>query len=283
METLAYLHLALAYEAASIGASVPMSEKLGYCAELKRQKLIRHPGIPMLSLALTLAIFNMGSRASALQKEDTGFEVTQLQNSLIAAKYYKGPVTGYYGGLTESAVKGFQKAKGLNADGIAGLETLRALQKHLDSDSNQAVVFRISRYGLRQGDQGPEVKEVQQRLKSLGFNAGTTDTTFGWQTEKAVRQFQAARGLAVDGVVGKQTWFALVCLGSASTPYVVLVTAESTNTLSQVLQYVPNAYPEESSNGAYIHAGAFPNPAVAEERSKLLRLQGLNARVAYFR
>ena len=46
---------------------------------------------------------------------------------------------------------------------------------------------------------------VQTALKCLGFDPGTCDGIDGPNTQTAVRAFQAARSLDVDGVVGKNT------------------------------------------------------------------------------
>jgi hypothetical protein len=57
---------------------------------------------------------------------------------------------------------------------------------------------------------GQDVLRVQRRLLDLGFTAlGQPDGLFGPATERAVRDFQAARGLTQDGVVGLITWNAL--------------------------------------------------------------------------
>ena len=58
---------------------------------------------------------------------------------------------------------------------------------------------------LKKGATGSEVRSVQQRLKELGYLSGSVDGDFGSGTENAVRAFQAANGLTVDGVVGKRT------------------------------------------------------------------------------
>lgn len=62
---------------------------------------------------------------------------------------------------------------------------------------------------LSRGSTGPYVTEVQTKLQSLGFYSGAVDGVFGPLTEQAVRDFQQSRGLAVDGVVGPNTWRAL--------------------------------------------------------------------------
>jgi hypothetical protein len=59
------------------------------------------------------------------------------------------------------------------------------------------------------------VRAAQQRLSDLGYTQiGEVDGIFGTNTEQAVRAFQTAQGLAVDGVIGPRTWDAL--FGSAS-------------------------------------------------------------------
>jgi putative peptidoglycan binding protein/heterokaryon incompatibility protein Het-C/D-alanyl-D-alanine carboxypeptidase-like protein len=66
---------------------------------------------------------------------------------------------------------------------------------------------------LRRGSRGPAVRELQMRLNTwLAGRRGTplrTDGVFGPGTAAAVRSFQRARRLAVDGVVGPRTWRAL--------------------------------------------------------------------------
>lgn len=59
---------------------------------------------------------------------------------------------------------------------------------------------------VREGARGPAVRELQSLLKSKGFNPGPTDGIFGPKTKAAVLSFQRAQGIAVDGVVGPQTW-----------------------------------------------------------------------------
>jgi hypothetical protein len=58
---------------------------------------------------------------------------------------------------------------------------------------------------LSPGATGSEVKTLQQALKALGFDPGTPDGNYGPSTESAVSKFQAANGLATDGVVGPAT------------------------------------------------------------------------------
>ena len=66
----------------------------------------------------------------------------------------------------------------------------------------------------RQGDDGEAVRDIQDRLTALGFDSGADFAgAFGDGTRQAVSAFQAKRGLWVDGIVGPDTWRALVSAG----------------------------------------------------------------------
>jgi peptidoglycan hydrolase-like protein with peptidoglycan-binding domain len=58
---------------------------------------------------------------------------------------------------------------------------------------------------LQEGAQGPDVMDLQSRLKQAGFPLGMIDGKFGPATEAAVLTFQNSSGLLADGVVGART------------------------------------------------------------------------------
>jgi len=60
-----------------------------------------------------------------------------------------------------------------------------------------------------QGDEGHPVRTLQHLLRARGHSVAV-DGDFGPQTDNAVRGFQDALGLVVDGIVGQLTWRALV-------------------------------------------------------------------------
>ena len=62
---------------------------------------------------------------------------------------------------------------------------------------------------LRKGDKGEDVKELQLALNEAGFDCGKVDGIFGGKTKAAVKDYQKAHGLKVDGIVGRQTWASL--------------------------------------------------------------------------
>lgn len=68
---------------------------------------------------------------------------------------------------------------------------------------------------LRRGSRGAEVRALQRALAAAGHPV-TVDGDFGARTEAAVRAFQSASGLVVDGVVGARTWRQLTGGGGTS-------------------------------------------------------------------
>ncbi|TVQ53245.1 MAG: peptidoglycan-binding protein [Spirulina sp. DLM2.Bin59] len=65
--------------------------------------------------------------AGLLKYGQNNSQVRQVQEQLQQLGYFKGPTSGYYGTLTETAVKAFQQAHGLTADGVVGPETRRQI------------------------------------------------------------------------------------------------------------------------------------------------------------
>lgn len=63
---------------------------------------------------------------------------------------------------------------------------------------------------VRQGARGNITRWIQNKLNSLGYNCGVADGIFGNGTKQAIMKLQSSRGLTVDGIVGKNTWRALL-------------------------------------------------------------------------
>ena len=153
-----------------------------------------------VSVTKTASSSSSSSSTTRLEKGSTGSDVKDLQTKLKKLGYYDAYVDGDYGDTTVAAVKAFQKKYNLTADGIAGKETL----KKLDSVYENANSAKDDD-SLRMGDSGSAVKNLQTKLKKLGYYNGTVDSTFGSGTYAAVRAFQKKYNLTADGVAGSET------------------------------------------------------------------------------
>ena len=153
-----------------------------------------------VSVTKTASSSSSSSSTTRLEKGSTGSDVKELQTKLKKLGYYDAYVDGDYGDTTVAAVKAFQKKYNLTADGIAGKETLKKLDSaYKNADSAKDVD------SLRMGDSGSAVKDLQTKLKKLGYYDGTVDSTFGSGTYAAVKAFQKKYNLTADGVAGSET------------------------------------------------------------------------------
>jgi N-acetyl-anhydromuramyl-L-alanine amidase AmpD len=146
--------------------------------------------LPQIRAAVA-AQLGIGRVWPMVQRGQLGERVKTVQYLLN----YRGAsltVDGNFGPATESAVQSFQSAQGITADGIVRTSTWEAL-----------IIT------ARTGDRGPATSAAQSQLASKGYTV-MVDGIFGSGTQRAVKQFQTANGLTVDGVVGPQTWNTLV-------------------------------------------------------------------------
>jgi len=142
--------------------------------------------------------------------------VRVLQEQLRVAGYYYGTSTGVFGPITEEAVKRFQQAYKLDADGVVGSETQRRLPPN-GVGYGEEVPKRGSDGKLQIGDRGEAVRVVQEQLIKAGYLEGEPNGYYGPYTADAVRRFQSANYLASSGVAGPTTrakLYSLVTSGS---------------------------------------------------------------------
>ncbi len=151
--------------------------------------------------------------------------VEAIQHVLAELGYYTGVVDGIVGPRSTQAVADFQTDQGLPSTGdldgptfelLIDTYDVRVTQEHLAALAESGVGGGVpvapktvpegalpSEY-LQQGDEGPEVQQLQQRLAELGYRPGTADGEFGAATASAVMAFQKAEGLQRDSIVGPE-------------------------------------------------------------------------------
>lgn len=144
------------------------------------------------------------SQYTTLQRGATGSSVYALQHRLKELGYPIDSLTGVYDDQTESAIRLFYQAYGLEPQGAAYI----ALQRELYSEearpySVDGEVQRVNEDDttLSLGKVGTLVMQIQERLVRLGYMNGTASGIFDAETEAAVRLFEEACGFEATGTL----------------------------------------------------------------------------------
>ena len=145
---------------------------------------------------MTAALLAVPAQASA-----GSADIAALQVAMRALGLYPHPVDGITGPWTQGAVRTFQAQRGLTVDGIAGPQTRGALGKRGKPN--------LGARPMRRGHRGWDVAALQFLLHKRGFEPNGFDGGFGPNTERAVRRFQTAAHIGIDGIAGSATLGAL--------------------------------------------------------------------------
>ncbi|MDO4739348.1 MAG: peptidoglycan-binding protein [Eubacteriales bacterium] len=143
-----------------------------------------------------------------LQRGYKGAEVTKLQTRLIQLGYLADKADGAYGAVTEQAVKLFQKALGWEQTGVATASLQSYLYsgsapKYSGSNPAAPAATKAPSGGYTQlvpGDSSTAVRNMQKRLKELGYFDGELGGNYLTKTTAAVKLFQKALGWEQTGV-----------------------------------------------------------------------------------
>ena len=167
----------------------------------------------------------------ALKLGSSGEDVRILKRQLNRiGQNYPGlrpvlPLSSYYDTAMTEAVKSFQRIFNLTPDGIVGKATWYKIKSifnavkglaELESEGlTEDEISRVFAEALGPGDSGDQVKEIQYYLSVLAYfdprlPAPDYSGVYGPATEATVRAFQTFQGLPSDGIVGRDTWNAIV-------------------------------------------------------------------------
>ena len=151
---------------------------------------------------------------SSISQGSSGDAVSALQEALRELGFYAKAASGTYDASTVTAVKDFQRKNGLLQTGIATPELQKLIFEGKPLNANGArvavaVLPPIDGVTMRTGDTGYQVSELQEALKRLGYYTGEINGTYDTATFVAVKRFQEASRLTVDGVAGPKVLAAL--------------------------------------------------------------------------
>ena len=164
------------------------------------------------SPAPTVPVDPNEGKVRTLFKNRYGSDVEALQDALTELGFFTSRVDGQFGVRTERAMKKYQKARGLEVDGVLGAETRRALAE----DGYEIPAWYPDVYPdgfertLKKGMKGMDVRAVQEKLIEKGYLTGRADHIYGNKTRNAVKKFQEDNNLRVTGICNPQTLFLLM-------------------------------------------------------------------------
>jgi murein DD-endopeptidase MepM/ murein hydrolase activator NlpD len=121
-----------------------------------------------------------------------GRDVRELQRTLTRLGLGT-PVNGVYETLTVAGVQRYERREDLPVDGVVS-------RGEADGMRRRAGTMALGSRTLRRGSRGRDVRRLQGVLGDLGLRSAP-DGVFGGSTERAVRRWERAQHVRVDGVV----------------------------------------------------------------------------------
>jgi len=131
---------------------------------------------------------------------------------------------------------------------------------------------------LQEGAQGPDVRQLQTRLRQHGFSPGAIDGSFGPATEAAVLAFQTSMGLLADGIVGART---AAALGFAATQ-IPAIPGMPAVTIAIAARMFPGAHVKNISDNLPLVLGALNARALTSVPIVLAALATIRAETSGF-
>jgi peptidoglycan hydrolase-like protein with peptidoglycan-binding domain len=154
------------------------------------------------------------TRTALFLAGDESDGVRDLQARLKQLQWYAPKISGVFDDVTLAAVIGFQEKRGFKAKGEVDRVTWDKLmsmtREPTDDEMHNRLVPGPTIIGS--GNSGDRVRELQARLKQIGwFNADVTGN-YGSTTTASVAGFQTKRGIPSTGAVDQRTWDRLVAM-----------------------------------------------------------------------
>jgi peptidoglycan hydrolase-like protein with peptidoglycan-binding domain len=140
-----------------------------------------------------------------LEHGDRGPKVRELQHRLFQLAWFAPPMTGTFDEATRAAVKGFQTKRGFPASGEVDARTWKRVVRMSRMPTGDEMFNRAGPALFGPGDTGPQVREIQARLRQIAWFFGDVSDVYGDQTTAAVEGFQAKRTIPVTGEVDQRT------------------------------------------------------------------------------
>ncbi len=231
MELLAYIPAVSIHDYNAIASDSDANENIATVDPFLRNWL-KNIGTKSVKLSLstilagTTVLVGLGSTLSVLAAvSPSSADVEYVQSLLAKNGFDPGAVDGVAGAATKNAILRAQKSLGLPMDGVAGSQTIAALE-----GNKAAAPLEVDAQPVM-ANSSATVMNLQKLLADRGFYNGAIDGIMGAQTRAAIVAAQKAYNLTADGVAGEQTLAALesdrAVVAASSSPTTVTKSADT--------------------------------------------------------
>lgn len=197
--------------------------------------------IPKISKAE--CVLNFDNLSINNQTSNDKANIVRLQSILYINDLYDGPITGYYGALTEKAINFLKNSRGLKTDGIVDPETVNIICNDYYTCPFQNKLENGSEYPKK------EIKFIQYFLRLLPniYPERLVTGYYGTKTENAVKRLQKALDINITGKIDNTT-------GNKFCEFFDsfendLVNTQTSSTTTSIFQTLCLAFPKEAKTG----------------------------------
>jgi murein L,D-transpeptidase YcbB/YkuD len=178
---------------------------------LSRSRIVNTVRLVAVAVLLACLMSTPALAHTELQRGDVGIDVLLWQmmlNHMTTAEHHLASDViaedGVFGPETERATKRFEGGALFRRDGIVGQrERRRWIGAFITGSGAKKPTVGRGSYSTYVGH---AQLELNKWLHGVDSPPLTIDLLFGSATEAATRSYQAAHGLAVDGIIGPETW-----------------------------------------------------------------------------
>lgn len=216
---------------------------------MRKNYLIR---IVSICMAAVIALSPVSVSASVLKVGSRGTQVKTVQSALQSLGYFTYPnLTGYYGSITETAVKRFQADHGITADGIIGKATLGILASSPAASTSGVKLITLSSINTTAANSGAldwfkQVRDIWKR----GMNAVVTDVNTG--KSFSVKRTYGTNHADVETLTKEDTAIMKSIWGGFSWERRAVVVQIGDYTIAGSMTAMPHAGIESKAAGVYV-------------------------------
>jgi peptidoglycan hydrolase-like protein with peptidoglycan-binding domain len=214
-----------------------------------KNKLIMRMAAICIAAVIAAAPVNADA-ATLLKVGSRGSQVVLVQKTLQDLGYFTYPVsTGYYGSITKAAVKRFQKANGIIADGIVGSKTMGLLLPDLSQVSVDTMKLAATYSAAQESgdlDWFTQVRDIWKR----GMTAVITDVDTG--KSFSVKRTYGTNHADVETLTKEDTETIKEIWGGFSWERRAVVVEVAGYTLAGSMTAMPHAGLDNKAEGAWV-------------------------------